>query len=163
MYDTTDAGVSLPAASITTSSLSQSYAHLLIVYYGISDQSSMVSLNVQFNADSSSHYYYNDFGNTTGSVSGTASSASISMPIGWLGLSSGYTGMGGFFLLPGYSANVQHGGAGLAYQQTAGTPVFELSVFGGMWTQASHITTMTFIPSAGNIKTGRITVYGLVG
>lgn len=169
LWDSVQAGVTLPAASITTPSLDQSFAHLVVLYEASSNIAGTPLLAMRLNGDSAAHYYGQRLQANNGSVSAPTYTAGTALQIGMLGGTNNleYRG-GGIILLPAYSTT------SIAVPITclssvfvgSGSSNFFTSVATGMKGDVSAtITTLTFLDSGGNniLANSRFSVYGIGG
>lgn len=161
-------------ASVSFSSIPQTYAHLLLIGTGRLAETTVQSddITVQFNGDSSAHYSYltdllnNAGGSMTGPTSGTGF-AVTSAPIFRFLASSGGAAVnagGGFAFLPAYSAanynkifySLSGGGNGTSSFVDMRTRI-------GIWNPAAQagITSLTLTAPAGGFSAN--CVFGLYG
>lgn len=170
LWDSMDAGVTLPAASITTPSLDQSFKHLVIVGSCRSSATLLDTLNVRTNGLSTASYYWQDI-NANGTALSGASSAGTAGTSGAIAITEGDqaslpAARGSWFsIIPDYtnSSSYKHwiGGSMAVYGGAAGnTPIY---LVGGMSAAMSTaLTSLTFFYATNNIMAGsRISVYGI--
>lgn len=168
LWDSVDAGVTLPAGSVTTPTLPTTFKHLVVEIHMRTDRvSTNDGILLRFNGDSGANYYYEQLG-----VTGTASPAvgeAIGVTSLQLEVATGANAPAGCYgacviEIPYYSnalygkvltshAAARTGSAtnGITYGGTAGA-----------WAGTAAISTITFAPVSGvNIVAGsRFTVYG---
>lgn len=167
LYDSIDAGVSLPAASITTPTLPGTYKHLRVVYTARSDAAAnFEGLLLRFNSDSAANY---DSQWLQAAGTGVSSSGSLGATAATLGALTAASSPAGYFGtgaidIPAYRDTVAFksatGPANYKFDTTA-TGYFVLT-YAGTWKSTAAISMITFLPGAGNFIAGtRITVYGM--
>lgn len=168
LWDSVDAGVALPAASVTTPTLDQSFKHLLIVWKARGDLAgnSMIDLAMRVNGLSTQSY-------VDQIIQGNAASATAvqdtTLTYARIGLctaataAANYAGIG-LTLLPNYS--------------TAQLPLFISpsigwrndaagdgwsALYGGTLISAGAVSTLTFLPNAGGnlVSPSRFSVYAV--
>jgi hypothetical protein len=173
LWDSVDAGVTLPVGSITTPSLPQTYKHLAVVahhrssYGGTGD-----TLGMRFNGLTTAAYY-SEVNRARGSTGTAAENLAVAM--GYCGDSacagsgsSANTSGTSFIILPyyatatgrGYCDYIAFGGSG--FNTTTGN-LFS-SLWYGLYAAGIAISTLTFLfMNSGNFAAGfsRFTVYGL--
>jgi hypothetical protein len=171
LWDSFDAGVSLPAASITTPSLDQTYAHLKVVFRGRGTgvSNTLTNLWMRMNGNSGANYYtqlLQSHGTTTASSEIIAGSA---VACGLLVQGSGGDVGGAIIWIPEYSLIGGFGGQ-QGFSATAsgsygtGTDTNWVGLYGGFYITAGAITTLTFLDGGANNfnTTTRISVYGVM-
>lgn len=164
LWDSIDAGVSLPAATITTPALSQAYKHLVIEWQLRGDSGSGPSVKLRINGDTGSNYSWAAaVATSTPAVSASGSTSDTSVPVGAANgaLDAARTAGGGTFRIHNYTS------ATFAKAMTGDSSYLvathQWNGIGGDWHPAVSVavSTLTFFLSAGNIVAGsRITVYG---
>jgi hypothetical protein len=161
IYDSVVAGVSLPAASITTPTLPTTFKHLMVTVQGTSSAASTDSLGMRINGDAAAHYNYNGLVATGTTVTATAAANQTSGAVAQLGQTAGFGGSSTIFI-PRYSETLPFkswNGSGFG---VSSTPTIQQAVWTGFWQTASTaITSLTFLALGGNIASGRISVYGV--
>ena len=163
LWDSVDAGVALPAATVTTPALAQTYRDLLVVMLVRSDAGAG-SLRIRLNGDTGANY---DTGYTEGS-GGTMSGAAVNGQVnGFAAGCAASTDPANVFgggtleifdyrnatrkqLMIGFGARSHESGSG-AKQRVSSTS----------WRTLAAVSTLTFFADAGSLVAGsRITVYG---
>lgn len=158
LWDSVDAGVALPAASITTPTLPGTFKHLLIEF---AVQCSVSSQNLlwRVNGDTTGNYYYEYVQGIGATLTSVPASAQTSFFFGVIG--GGEATVGSARILSYKDAAFPHNFLGQSFCQNDGSGNLKLFSLGGMWNSAAAITSLTFFPSSGNLVAGsRITVYG---
>lgn len=170
LWDSSDAGVTLPAASVTTPSLDQSFKHLVIVGSCRSSATLLDTLNVRTNGLSTASYYWQDINGNGTTLSG-ASSAGTAGTSGAIAITEGDqaslpSARGSWFtVIPDYTnSNLYKHWIGMSMAVYGGasgnTPIY---LVGGMSVAMSTaLTSLTFFYATNNIMAGsRISVYGI--
>lgn len=168
LWDSTVAGVSLPAASITTPTIAATFKHLLVIYRArTTTTASVETILVRVNGISTAAYYdqFLQANNTT--VVGGADTAATAMKLGLATAASGAAKETGFgcIWLPDYTDSSDYmialGEAAAVYGGAAGN--FYVGKYAGMYAAGGPITTLTFLPQgAGSFTTGtRFSLYGV--
>jgi hypothetical protein len=164
LWDSVEAAVALPAASITTPSLSQIFKHLRVIWEAEIDTGGP-DLMVRVNGDAGTNY--------DSAIGGWANAAFYNGGYINNGIKFGYASAGaatfggaGSFDIHCYSDATRDKRASGTYEGHAGTgaAAMQMGYIGGQWRPASPaaITTLTFIPSSGNWAAGtRFSVYGI--
>jgi len=173
LWDTQDAGVQFPVASITTPTLPQTYAGLHVVWTARSDgAANSENMLVRFNGDSTSGHWNWEFNRFVGtSVSAGESLNNNCLYCGDMTAATGEANAtgGGQIWIPGYSTSTRQLVtciAGAVVGANSGTTGFmNVTTNAGRWSQSAPITTITFFPGGGNFVQGftRIQVYGIDG
>jgi len=153
LWDSVEAGVTFPAASITTPALSAAYKHLRIEYNVAASTAAFLTFRV--NGDSGANYYAIQDINAVSTTVNPGTQLSL-VHISSLESSSGT------LVIPNYSTAMfsQRQILGHAFSQNDGSGNMHLFILGGAWNASAAISTLTFGTTAGNITGGRITVYG---
>lgn len=169
LWDSVDAGVALPVASMTTSALDQSFKHLLVVISARSDRAALLDgIGMRINGLTAANYFIQTLraNNTTASAFAQAAGTAFDLGV-CAAASSNATSFGSnFVLLPDY-ANATKGQKFLNFNVhlADGTASnFDLRLTGGWYSGAAAVSTLTFFPTAGglNLVAGsRISVYGV--
>lgn len=174
LWDSVDAGVALPAASMTTPALDQSFKHLIIMTELRSDNAGIthdVLVRVGINGgaiDSGGNYNHQRlYVAGTGAVL-TAETISASAFIPGIATGGGADNnvLGySLFVFPHYSSSQRHGFTGISTGQvgsSAATGANRITLHGGIYKNTvGGITSLQFSLSAGNIAAGRISIYGV--
>lgn len=170
IWDSVDAAVTLPAASITTPTLPGTFKHLHVVVNGRTSDTttggsggfSQVLLRV--NADTGSNYDMEWSDATSSSTSATGSEGGTSARVGQIANAEAPASHAGGLIVDAFDYAsttffknfVTHGG--MRYGTSSNV---QTAVSYQQWRSASAITSLTFLLSAGNWVAGsRITVYG---
>ena len=168
LWDSVDAGVTLPAASVTTPSLDQNFSHLLVIFKARSaTATSIENLHMRVNGSSAAAYYDQVVQGNAAAASAGESVGATSMKVGTLAggsVGATYTGVGCIWL-PYYAETTAYKN----YTSISGGNRTNLTghtyegVFGGFFGSGGAISTLTFLSQGGgNIVTpSRFTVYGL--
>jgi hypothetical protein len=164
LYDSIDAAVALPAASITTPALAQTYKHLRIMWKAEVDAGSP-DIYLRVNGDSGANYD-SAFGGWNNAVFLNGGNTLNAYKLGVSSAGAQNFGGGGTFDIYHYTDAAQGkvgSGTGAGFTGTGATAI-QVIFCGGHWRPAAPaaISTLTFLPSAGNFAAGtRFTVYGL--
>ncbi len=155
-------------ASITFSSIPQTYSHLFILYELATNTNAAASevLLMQINGDAATHYGGAIWAcSNTGTVTGSASVGDTAMTVGYV-YQAGTPAVGtGFITLPNYSTPNYHNAVYTTMSGDAGTSNGNQSGGGGAtYNVASHITSLTFFPatSSGFSNTGAVSLYAFL-
>jgi hypothetical protein len=163
LWDSVDAGVSLPVASITTPSLPQTFRHLKVIAQ-ILGSSANIGIILRANG-SVTNYYWTEFQAHASNVltDGDGAFPDTSFSLG---------NMGGYMQrleidLPVYSDQVGAGGKAIASENTfiGGLSAGQIYIqkINGLWQVNQPISTLTFATLAGNFVAGtRFCVYGIL-
>lgn len=161
IWDSVDAGVTLPAASVTTPTLSQTFKHLVVEISARSSGASSFCV-MRANADASADYGYVYGGaTTTGTVaSGTDGTASPRTGMCNPSTAAANTVAVTRIVIHDYAQAVAAKSANWTTTQRSAADLIAL-VGGWTWTGTAAIATLTFLPDAGNfVADSRITIYG---
>jgi|SRR5215831_10257495 len=168
IWDSVDAGVSLPAASISTPTLPTNFKHLLVAYEGDCSIAGVQYLGMRFNGISTASYYgQRQLTNNGAYVTPSVETAQARMLVGLLGGTSNSTYRGnGLIFIGNYNAGgLSHPVTGLSSAfQGSGTSNFFTGLFSYMYGASSlAVTSLTFLEASGsNLDANcRFSVYGL--
>jgi hypothetical protein len=151
LWDSVDAGVTLPAASITTPSLAQSFKSLLVTYQYQQNSGASQNLYVRPNSDATAINYDGVSTHATGSTL-TVNHDTVSSA--WV-IGNGSFGTGQF-LVNNYTGGTNH-----MFQGTYSEEL-HLWTVSGFWAGVVPITTLNFFPASGSFSGwARISVYGI--
>lgn len=167
LWDSIEAGVALPAASITTPALDQTFRDLVIRVLSRKDSASASHLLARFNGDAGATY---DIGLTDfsgGTVTGSALNGQTSA---YVGRCNGTDAAAGYFAGT-FLEILDFSAAATRHKSYRGHAVYDFgsgggaktTLYTGLWHPAvlAAISTVTLMPAAGNFVAGtRITVYG---
>lgn len=167
LWDSTEAGIVFPTASITTPALPQTFKHLHVVATGRGDgaAASLQSL-IRINGDTSAAYYYQQLRGNGAGASATEALAQTALRIGDIPGATAEAGAVGVarVLIPNYTdgANYQPYESSFGLHVGTATGNIVVGSFAGVWRQIGGVSTLTFLPSANNLIAGatRYTVYG---
>lgn len=168
LWDSVDAGVALPAASITTPALPATYKHLLIEVVGRGDfAGSDVDVGMRINGDTTGNYdtvfVFNNSGTTSAAGQEIAQTSINMFTITGATANANMAGLASLRIV-NYAATVFHkmilGNDG-RFDDGAGT-TFKAAQRVGRWRSNAAVSTVTFFPRQGvNFVAGsRFTVYG---
>lgn len=175
IWDSVVAGVTLPAASISTPAIPQTFRHLLIFGSNLRTAAALTSdyINVRCNGDAGNNYALQHFyANNTG-LAGSGQypvSSMISFGAGAVSAPLPASRGNGLVFIPGYRDVGPGGGSGykhlLAYFSNiwnANVAHLSFNLEGGFYLGgAGPITALTFLANSGaNITDGRFSIYGL--
>lgn len=155
------------AASIDFTSISQSWAHLMIVAYLRGDTASTSTAGLmRFNGDTAANY---DYQTQTGRAATAAAAETFAAAYIETGSVPANTAGANLFSvnvirIPHYAQATNNKSASISAGLKYGTATTNQIVYGiaGFWRSNSAITQVTLLPVAGNFNTGsRATLYGL--
>jgi hypothetical protein len=150
---------SLTGASITVSSINQTYINLFLVIEDLYTANDQTAVNFRFNADSNANRH--GLGNATSSSNLLFNDTSVSWFYG-VSNSASYKKMG-TMTIPNYTnaTNQKYGQCNTtgfnAYNLANGT----FNNFIGAYNQTSAISSFSLFPDSGNFSGGTIKVYGV--
>ena len=159
LWDSSEAGVSFPTASITTPALPQTFKHLRVAGILQSDQATVQSLKLRFNGDSGANYWWNvarTAGNSFFGLGNTADTA-ITVDDQVSGTGASLLGWTSFDLTISDYAAARHV-YGMQGVFQSGDSRWNGS-FGGEYKGAAGISTLTFLLT-NMVANSRFTVYG---
>lgn len=175
LWDSVAAGVSLPAATVATPSLDQTFKHLFIIWTARSSAAALAAnIYARINGDSTAADYNSQF--MRSSAAGQSDNEQLGAQGGiYLGdcaaaNSAGSSGGLGVFWIPSYAATTNRkqllGLFSTVEQASNATSGFlENGVVSGWWnTTLTAITTLTFLLNSGNFNSSadsRFSVYGV--
>lgn len=168
LWDSVDAGVTLPAVSITTPALPQTFKHLYVEVFGRTNRvATSEQINLRFNGDAGANYDFElvQFLGTTFSAPPSEALATVGNAVGFIPAANvAILGAGFVVEVPGYSdatVNKTHTSFGFLKSGTT-TGNLILTVAGGSWRSTAAISTVTIYAANGSsfIAPTRITVYG---
>lgn len=154
--------LSLSGASTTSSSIANTYKHLVVVFNGIYVSGGGVDFTMRFNSDSSTNYLSGRIQNTTGTLTGRLPAAETQIQ-----LSDTTTGSGDLQKLTGhiwiyrYTDVNQIFFAGSTIAQNSTDTTRWSFTQNGMYDNAAAISTITFIASGGTFSGGTAYIYGV--
>ncbi len=163
--DTTVAGASV--ASIDITSISQSFAHLLLHIYGRgATAAASTGMNVRANGDSGSNYDVQKVTGIAAAASAAESLATTAITVGTFPAASAAANIfaGGVVLLLNYgnAANQKCGMTFLAGKIGTSTGNLEARFNSWFWRSNAAINQITVSAGTGNLDIGtRVTLYGL--
>jgi len=166
LWDSTEAGVVFPVSSIITPAIPQTYKHLLLAYGNAASDSTSGQLALRFNAFATNYRYQYLQGayQTPGAGEGYSLGYMLLGPCG--PSTSGAYGGAGLALIGDY-ANVVGGatpnllaiGSGFF---SAASQQYNVQLLGGMYAGGAYaVTSLTILATAGNIRRGRFTLWGI--
>lgn len=156
------------AANIDITSISATYAHLLIVAYARSDSASGVAINhlVQFNGDTAANYDWQKLQGSAAAVSAGEVFASTSLAIGLMPTNPAGANLFSVHMafIPHYAGTTNNKVClsinSMKFGVTTGSMAVGLN--GGFWRSSAAINRITLLPASGSFVAGtRITIYGL--
>jgi hypothetical protein len=165
IFDTT---LGASAANVDVTSISATYAHLLVVIYARGDNASVnTGIQIRFNGDSAANYDYQLMraaGATVSNVAEGFGQTSASM-----GLCPANTAGANLFgaqvvFIPHYAGASNNKVLVLVSSHKYGTSTTNIiaELDAGFWRSNAAINRITLLPAAGNFVTGtRVTVYGM--
>ena len=178
LYDTADAGVSFPTATITTPTLDSTFGSLLVVWRARSSAAALsANLYVRPNSDAVAGDYNSQFircaGTTMNNNEQLGTIAGIYMGDIPAATAEASSVGSGDMIVQGYndaSGNYRKSFVGKfinVSQAASGTSGFlQIGIAGGRWSTAQLITTLTFFLSVGSFNSAndtRFSVYGIAG
>jgi len=159
-------GTSLSGATTTTISSLSGYNKMMVLVTGASSENASASMDIRFNADSGSNYFYMQGYATTlssyagGVVDNTANTTGTSFPIGQMSDMSA-SNMSGYLLIDGANSSgikVFNYASGATPRPSGFTNRFISG--GGNYSGSSVISSISFISSTGAWDAGTVYVYG---
>jgi hypothetical protein len=172
LWDSVDAGVTLPTASITTPTLPSTFKHLILEWSARTD--GVVTddiIGVRLNSDSTASHY-TALGITSVSAGAPAADDRRAQTVGFFGWAAGASAGGQAFgggrvEFPNYTSTVVRKPFTSVGFANYGFPAGNGRVFtyGGSWDSLAVIATMTFLAASGGLfQTGtRFTISGVAG
>ena len=161
--DTTLGGI---AANVDITSISATYAHLLLVTYARSDAAGTRALQLRFNGDATANYDHQQLLGTAATVQAIETFAAAQIIAGFIPLSTDGANLfsASVTFIPNYAGSTNNKLAlsisGLKIGTTTGLMANYL--VGGFWRSAAAINRITLLPNAGNFVAGtRVTLYGM--
>ena len=165
LWDSTDAGVSFPTATITTATLPTIFDTLRVDFRvrGNGGVNTLTNVQLRINGVSTGSYYTQLMQSHATTAAASESIAATSAPIGLMPQGSGGDWATGTLWIPGYQAtnpsfhSISGGGYG------TGTNTLWNGTYGGYYI-GSGVSTLTFLDSGANsfINPSRISVYGVM-
>lgn len=164
IFDTTLGGA---AANIDVTSISATYAHLLLTLYSRSDAATaLVAGLMRFNGDSAANYDYQYVQGQAATASAAESFGASSLTIGNI---AGNTAGANLFgtqeiFIPHYAGASNNKGfiALSANKIGVATTNITVNLFGGSWRSNAAINRITLLPGSGSFMAGtRLTIYAM--
>lgn len=155
------------AASIDFSSISQSWAHLMLVIYARSDTAAAsTTMLMRFNADTAANYDYQQVAGQAATASAAETFAASSIYCGGMPANTATANVFGAYVIhiPYYSQGTNNKAAtiGASFKQGTATTNMVRHALAGFWRSNSAITQITLLAGAGNLVSGsRATLYGM--
>lgn len=165
LWDSVEAGITLPVASITTPTLSQSFKHLRVVFQAANTATASEYVYMRVNGDSSATTYFGV--HLAGLIGGTTTYADTGNSGMLVGQSLPSSDLGATvqeFIIPDYAAAHRHSIVGHSFDlENTSSGAMAYVAFGQAYVQATAISTLTFFLAGGYSFAAptRITVYGL--
>lgn len=162
-----DTTLAVDTASVTFSSISGSYKHLMLIVDARETGAVTVdNLLLRFNGDTGANYDYQRIRAVGSTLSGAEFFGLTSAVVGWITGSSGTANFSGIsdILIPNYASTV--------FQKTAISRTFtrhstatlgmSILTIGAAWRSTAAVTQIDLLPSSGNFLTGsRFSLYGI--
>lgn len=165
IYDST---LGVAAASIDVSGIVASYAHLLISFYGRSDQATtIVGTLMRFNGDSGANYDYQFVQGQAAATAAAETFAATAVQVGNLPANSAGANLFGAneIFIPHYAGSSNNKQVITVGSSKIGTATTNLNsvIFGGGWRSTAAINRITiFAGGSGNLMAGtRLTIHAL--
>lgn len=148
-------------ASISFTSIPQTFAHLMLVMSLESDQSTDQDLYLRLNGDTGSNYRWQRlYAQATSTIADYDGGALVAQTVLGKIPKTGVTARSSIVAhLPAYTDTTRYKGHVATFTSIGGS--IYMGVAGGQWANANAITQLTILPAAGNLATGRVTLYGL--
>jgi len=147
-------------ASITFSSIPQTYTNLVLIVGNLITVSTGQGLKIRFNSDTATNYSYTHmYGNGTTAGSGRVSNTT-SAQIGWGAVGASGTLSNVIAQIPQYANATTYKTVISRSNDSAAEAVALVS----LWRSTAAINTVSIFPSSGNLQTGTTaTLYGIKG
>lgn len=164
IFDSTLGG---SAANVDVTSISATYAHLLIVAYARGDTAALsTSLMARFNGDTAANYDYQIQDASAATKLANESFAQTSALAGRIPANTAGANLfsANIIFIPHYAGSSNNKVALSISSIKVGTSTSNLTVTmaGGFWRSSAAINQVTLLPAAGNFVSGtRVTVYGM--
>jgi hypothetical protein len=164
IFDSTLGG---SAANVDVTSITGTYAHLLVAVYARGDTAATSSVyNMQFNGDTAANYDSQRVLGTAATAQAIEAFAGTSAIAGVMPANTAGANLfnAGLMFIPHYagSANNKLALSVSSVKLAATTGNLATYLIGGFWRSSAAITRVTLIPAAGNFVAGtRVTVYGM--
>jgi hypothetical protein len=155
------------AANVDITSISATYAHLLIVTYARGDAAAAgTNLNLRFNGDAAANYDWQTLSASAAVINAAEAFAQAQITLGLMpAISAGANLFNAqCFFIPHYagSANNKLALAITSYKSGTTTGLMANTLAGGFWRSAAAINRITLLPAAGNFVAGtRVSLYGM--
>lgn len=171
LWDSVEAGVSFPSASVSTPTLPQNYKHLLVQWQGRSSTATAVEyLGVRMNGDSSAADYTDQLlqGNNATATASQEIQAITFMRLGVIAAGSAASSEigSGLIFIPDYQRSTGFVRLAVALSgawtdKNSGDGF--VGMFSGQWVSTAAVTALTFLAQGGGnlVAPSRFTVYGM--
>lgn len=156
-----------PAASVTLSSIPQTFRHLLLTSSARTDNAAtgMTSMSIRFNGDTASNYGYELIYSAAGVVTGTGTTSATSIASGVASQASSTTGnfaMNDCLIVDYTNTAILKQSRNVSGGIEGANVNMKLLIGEGVWRSTSAITSVTLVSGAGNFIAGcRFTLYGI--
>lgn len=141
------------AATVTVSSISQSYKHLFITIEDLDDTGGTARVDLQLNTDTGNNYYW---GNLSYSGAGTSETSTTYNKIRMANIVSA-TNATATINIPEYTSTKQHNIYGNATWNNGDY----CTTFNGYWNSANAVTSISILRPAGETYNGTMRIYGV--
>jgi hypothetical protein len=155
------------AANVDITSISATYAHLLVVVYARGDTAALLAnLNLRFNGDATANYDFQYLQGSAAAVAAVEQFAPTSMATGLIPAASAGANLfsSHIVFIPNYAGSTNNKLALSIASNKTGTTTGSMANYltGGFWRSAAAINRITLLPAAGNFVAGtRVTLYGM--
>lgn len=164
VFDTTLGG---SAASIDVTSISGTYAHLLMTIYARGDTAAtLTQMLIRFNGDSGANYDYQALEGSAATASAGEAFGQAQIAVGVIPANTAAANLFGGIqvFVPHYAGSTNNKSAVAIITNKIGvaTTNIRTTAVGGFWRSNAAINRVTFLPAAGNLVAGtRVTIHAL--
>jgi hypothetical protein len=155
------------AANVDITSISATYAHLMVVVYARGDTAATnTALGVRFNGDTAANYDYQTLSGQGAAVFAGEQFAQTSAIAGFMTANTAGANLfsAHCIFIPHYAGSTNNKLALAVSSTKTGTTAATMFVYltGGFWRSAAAVNRITLLPAAGNFVAGtRVTIYGM--
>ncbi len=155
------------AANVDMTSISGTYAHLLVIVYARGDTAlASTFLNMRFNGDAAANYDWQDLRAITTTVSAGEAFAQAQVVMGQIPANTAGANLfsAQCIFIPHYAGSANNKIAVSMSAAKTGTTSGSLinEAYGGFWRSSAAINRITLLPNAGNFVSGtRVTLYAM--
>lgn len=155
------------AANVDVTSISATYAHLMVVVYARGDTAAgAIALSMRYNGDSAANYDYQFVRGTAATASAAETFAATAMSVGSIPANTAGANLfsSTIIFIPNYAgaANNKSAVSIVSHKSGTATTNLEVDIFGCHWRSNAAINRITLLPGAGNFVAGtRVTIYAM--